>query len=146
MKAPQAASRLPKSIGVWISASNDGRVNLEEREARRFAENKKWAVREVYRTTRISGERLFDHPEARRMFADIEEGRISALICTQVSHLANIVEEIVSLLDIFGKYGANLVSLREGDDFNSPAGRLMCTMVVAANEHASEKRPELGFS
>ena len=75
----------PKSVGIWLRVSTEDQVRgesleIHEHRARSYADSKGWTVSEVYSLGAVSGKRVIDHPEAKRMIADIQSGHISALI------------------------------------------------------------------
>lgn len=70
-----------KRVGIWIRVSTDDQVRGEspehhERRARLYAEAKDWTVVTVYRLDATSGKTVVEHPEAKRMLADVRAGNI----------------------------------------------------------------------
>lgn len=79
-----------KRIGIWLRVSTEDQVRGEspethERRARHYAEAKGWQVVEVYRLDAVSGKTVKEHPEAKRMLEDIEDGHISGLIFSKLA-------------------------------------------------------------
>lgn len=80
-------------VGIWIRVSTEDQARCEspknhEHRARMYAELKNWNVIELYDLSGVSGRSVIDHPEARRMLADIEAGKIKALIFSKLARLA----------------------------------------------------------
>src|SRR5438067_721358 len=118
-----------KRIGIWIRVSTEDQVKGEspehhEKRARAYAEAKGWTVRELYRLEAVSGKSVMDHPQTKRMLADIASGRITGLIFSKLARLARNTRELLDFADIFREHDADLISLHESIDTTTPAGRL----------------------
>src|SRR5450432_3389796 len=122
-----------RQVGIWIrvstedQAQGDSPAHHEER-GREYAKFNGWTVREVYDLAGVSGKSVMEHPEAKRMLADVKRGHISALIFSKLARLARNTKELLDFSDIFRAAGADMVSLQEKVDTSSPAGRLFYTI------------------
>lgn len=138
MKTPtaQPLPATPKACGVWIRVSTDEQAQSEspqyhEARAREYAKFNGWEVREVYDLAGVSGKSVMDHPEAKRMLADIKRGHIKALIFSKLARLARNVRELLDFADLFRANGAEMVSLQERIDTSTPAGRLFYNIIAS---------------
>src|SRR5574340_522091 len=90
-----------KDVGIWIRVSTEdqakgGSPEHHEKRARYYAESKDWKVREVYDLSGVSGKTVLEHPEAKRMMADVKSGHITGII---FSKLARVTRNTRELLD-----------------------------------------------
>lgn len=125
-----------KQIGIWLRVSTDAQVDgdsldVHDHRARLYAESRGWEVAETYRLEAVSGKRVIDHPEARRMLADVESGRITGLIFSKLARLSRNNRELLEFSEIFQQHDADLVSMAESIDTSSPAGRMFYNMLAA---------------
>jgi site-specific DNA recombinase len=72
----------------------------------------------------ISGKTVMEHPEAKRMLADLKRGHVTALIFSKLARLSRNLREVQDFGDLFRQYNADLISLNESIDTSSAGGRM----------------------
>jgi len=92
-------------------------------------------------TDRFTGKTM-DRPGWKDLEADIAAGRVSAVVCWRIDRLGRTARGLTALFDELQKRKVNLVSLKDGLDLSTPAGRLMANVLASVSQFETEIRAE----
>ena len=101
-------------------------------ELRRYAAARQWAAVE-YVDQGISGSKD-RRPALDRLVADATRRTVDTVIVWRLDRLGRSLKHLVTLLDEFHAVGVGFVSLGEGIDLQTPAGRLQLHILAALAE------------
>lgn len=119
----------PRNVGIWIRVSTEEQAKGEAPElhlerAKMYATARGWNIVEVYDLAGQSGKAVVEHPEAKRMMADVKRGHIQALLFSKLARLSRNLREVQDFGDFFRVNNADLVSLNESIDTSTAGGRM----------------------
>jgi len=90
---------------------------------------------------KFTGKKM-DRPGFNRLIAAIQAGEVSTVVVWRLDRLGRTARGLVSLLDDWSTAKINVVSMREGLDLSTPAGRLMCNVLASVAAYETEIRAE----
>lgn len=129
---------------MYIRISNrGGRGALQGAALQRWTELKGWAegrteeVRWYHDSWSGAGRRAAAWT---RLMKDVEAGRVKTLVCWRLDRLAMTCSELVKLFDQLANRKVNLISLKDGLDLSTPAGRRMAGLLASVAVYESEVR------
>ena len=102
-------------------------------ELRRYAEARGWAIFKEYVDEGVSGSKD-RRPALDQLVADAKRRRFDALVCWRLDRLGRNLRHLILLLDELHAVGVAFVSLGEGIDATTPAGRLQLHVLGAIAE------------
>ena len=102
-------------------------------ELRRYVHARSWPAAVEYVDHGVSGARD-RRPALDRLIRDATRRRFDVLICWRLDRLGRSLKHLVTLLDELQAFGVGFVSLGEGIDLQTPAGRLQLHILAALSE------------
>ena len=122
-----------------LRAALYGRVSTSDQstenqltELRRYAADRGWSIAE-YVDQGVSGARD-SRPALDRLVADARRRRIDVVVCWRLDRLGRNLRHLVVLVEELRSVGVDFVSLGEGIDATTPAGRLQLHVLAALAE------------
>ena len=130
-----------KHIAIYMRVST-GRQNMASQEAdlKRWAETQGDKPIIWYRDT-ASGKSM-DRSGWNRLHEQVLAGNVSALCCWRLDRLGRTASGLVKLFEQLTQHKVNLVSLKDGVDLSTAAGRLVANVVASVASYENEVRSE----
>src|ERR1700730_4893666 len=102
-------------------------------ELRRYVEARGWTVAEEYVDRGVSGAKD-RRPALDQLIAEAKRRRFDVLVCWRLDRLGRNLKHLITLLEELQGLGVAFVSLAEGIDATTPAGRLQMHILGAIAE------------
>jgi len=83
-----------------------------------------------------------DRPGWNKLHAAIGRGEIDAVVCWRLDRLGRTAKGLTALFEDLQARKVNLISLRDGVDLNTAAGRLMANVLASVGQFETEVRAE----
>jgi len=116
-----------------VSTSRDQDPQMQLHDLRRVADQRGWEVVGEYVDIGQSGAKD-RRPELNRLTKDISRGKVDLVACWRFDRFARSVRHLVTALDEFRARGVDFVSLHDGIDTSTPAGRFTFHVIAAVAE------------
>jgi DNA invertase Pin-like site-specific DNA recombinase len=95
----------------------------------------------TFYTDKQSGKTM-DRPGFNRLMADIAMGKIKTVVVWRLDRLGRTARGLTALIEDWSKAKVNLISLKDGLDLSTPAGRLMANVLASVAAYETEVRAE----
>lgn len=129
-----------KRIAVYVRVSSkqqDQRSQLPDLE--RWAGSQDAEVQ--WFRDRFTG-RTMERPGWTKLQKAIEAGEVATVVVWRLDRLGRTAKGLTALFDQLRDRGINLVSLRDGIDLSTPAGRMMANVLASVAQYETEVRAE----
>jgi DNA invertase Pin-like site-specific DNA recombinase len=90
---------------------------------------------------RFTGKTM-DRPGWKTLEADIAAGKVSAVVCWRIDRLGRTAKGLTALFADLQERRVNLISLKDGLDLSTAAGRLLANMLASVAQFETEVRAE----
>jgi DNA invertase Pin-like site-specific DNA recombinase len=131
---------MAKSIGVYVRVSSTRQDTRSQ-----VPDLKRWVAAQGkparWFTDKFTG-RTMARPEWDKLQAAIDRGEIDTLLVWRIDRLGRTAKGLASLFADLQERKVNLVSLRDGLDLSTPAGRLMGHILGSIAQYEGEVRLE----
>lgn len=81
-------------------------------------------------------------PGIQALIADLEAGKLSLVVLWRLDRLGRTASGLTHFFDLCRKHGVNLVSVRDGFDLSTPAGRFLAQILASVAEYELELKRE----
>ena len=122
------------AVYARVSTSNHGQdPKVQLREIAEYCERRGWTITTEYVDVGISGAKE-KRPELDRLLADAHRRKFDAIVVWKFDRFARSVSHLLRALETFQALGIEFVSLTEGVDTSTPAGKMVFTVLGAVAE------------
>jgi DNA invertase Pin-like site-specific DNA recombinase len=106
---------------------------MQTRELREYCQRRNWEIEGEYVDAGVSGAKD-SRPEMNKLLADAHRRQFDAVIMWKFDRFARSVSHLLRALETFQALGIEFVSLTEGVDTSTPAGKMVFTVLGAVAE------------
>lgn len=133
---------MPKHTGVYLRVSTQqqdhrSQVSDLERWLEAFANDRTV----IWYRDKQSGASM-DRPGWQKLEQAIDAGQVEAVVCWRLDRLGRTASGLTSLFDKLAARRVNLISLRDGVDLSTPAGRMLAGVLASIAQFENEVRSE----
>lgn len=131
---------MQKHIAVYVRVSSRRQDHRSQ-----SPDLERWATAQslpvVWYRDRFTGKTM-DRPGWQRLQSAIERGQVATVVCWRLDRLGRTARGLTALFHDLEHRKINLVSLREGIDLSTPAGRMLANMLASVAQFETECRAE----
>lgn len=128
-----ADERKRVAIYIRVSTLDQARegysLEAQEKTLRKWCEDRKHTVVDLYADRGISGKDIKHRPDMNRLLKDAESGKFDMVIFWALSRFTRSVSDLYTTLEKFQKWNVSMISYTESFDTSTPMGRAMIGIV-----------------
>jgi DNA invertase Pin-like site-specific DNA recombinase len=129
-----------KHTAIYARVSNRAQDTAsQEPDLKRWAEGRDHKV--VWYRDKFTGKSM-DRPGWNKLMKAVQEGKVSAVVVWRLDRLGRTAKGLTALFEDLAARKVNLVSLKDGLDLATPAGRLMANVLASVAQYETEVRAE----
>lgn len=129
------------AVGIYLRVSSTKGQETRSQEPDLHTWAKAQPDESVWYKDRFTGTTM-ERPGLDRLLADVRSGKISKICVWRLDRLGRTAKGLLTLLDELQALNVGFVSLREGFDISTPAGRLMAGVLASVASYETEVRRE----
>ena len=131
---------MAKHVAIYLRVSSNAQdTKSQEPDLKHWADSQDNPVK-WYRD-KATGKTM-ERPGWTKLEAAIRKGQVSAVVCWRIDRLGRTAKGLTALFDELWERKVNLVSLKDGLDLSTPAGRLMANVLASVAQYETEVRGE----
>lgn len=131
---------MEKHIAIYLRVSTGAQDTASQE-----PDLKRWAAAQaapvVYYKDKATGKTM-DRPGMQKLLAAVERGEVATVAVWRLDRLGRTAKGLTALFDDLRSRKVNLVSLKDGLDLATPAGRLMANVLASVAAYETEVRAE----
>lgn len=131
---------MAKKIAVYVRVSSKQQdQRSQEPDLKRWADSQDREV--VWYRDKFTGKSM-DRPGMQKLMTDMRGGNVTSIVVWRLDRLGRTARGLTALFEELRELGVNLISLRDGIDLSTPAGRLMANVLASVAAYETEVRAE----
>jgi DNA invertase Pin-like site-specific DNA recombinase len=131
---------MPKLVGMYLRVST-----RKQDERSQEPDLKRWVAGQdsevIWYRDAFTGTTM-TRPAMDRLLADVRSGKVGTVVVWRLDRLGRTAKGLTALFEELRDRGVNLISLRDGVDLATPAGRLMANVLASVAAYENEVRRE----
>lgn len=104
-------------------------LEAQEKVLRRWCDDKKYIVYDLYKDEGMSGKDINHRPDMNRLLNDAKDGKFNLVLFWGLSRFTRSVSDLYLILEKFQKWNVEMASYTETFDTSTPMGRAMIGIV-----------------
>ncbi len=129
------------AIYLRVSKATGQDYASQEPDLKRWAEANADGGAVVWYRDKFTGKTM-DRPGFGKLLKDVEAGKVGRVVVWRLDRLGRTAKGLTALFDELRERKVNLISLRDGLDLETPAGRLMANVLASVSQYETEVRAE----
>lgn len=132
---------MSKHIAIYarVSKARGQDILSQESDLKRWSEGQDGEVR--WYSDKFTGKTM-ERPGFAKLIREVEAGRVSTIVVWRLDRLGRTAKGLTALFEDLAERKINLVSIRDGLDLTTPAGRLMANVLASVAAYETEVRAE----
>jgi DNA invertase Pin-like site-specific DNA recombinase len=131
---------MSKHIAVYVRVSSKQQdQRSQEPDLKAWADHHEGEI--VWYRDKFTGKTM-QRPGMNKLMAEMHAGKISSIVVWRLDRLGRTAKGLTALFDDLRERSVNLISLRDGVDLSTPAGRLMANVLASVAAYETEVRAE----
>lgn len=131
-----------KHVAVYIRVSSKQQDTAsQEPDLKRWAELNAAGEEVVTYRDKFTGKSM-DRPGWNKLMDAMRAGKLSRVVCWRLDRLGRTAKGLTALFAELAERKVNLVSLRDGVDLSTPAGRMLANVLASVAQFETEVRAE----
>jgi DNA invertase Pin-like site-specific DNA recombinase len=131
-----------KSVAIYMRVSTGQQdTRSQEPDLERWAAAQDPTMHVQWYSDKESGKTM-DRPGWKQLEADMHVAKVSQVVVWRLDRLGRTASGLTSLFDQLQERNVNLISLKDGVDLSTAAGRLMANVLASVAQYETEVRGE----
>lgn len=131
---------MPKHIAIYLRVSTRAQdTRSQEPDLKRWADAQ--STEAIWYRDQHTG-RSMERPAWKALEANIRTGQVATVVVWRLDRLGRTAKGLTALFDELSERKVNLVSMKEGIDLSTPAGRMMANVLASVAQYETEVRAE----